>query len=71
LPPLFQWLQREGNVADNEMHRVFNCGIGMVAVVAAEHERVAVELLGAAGEQAFRIGRIESRKAGMAQTVVI
>ena len=33
LPPLFQWLQQEGNVADAEMHRVFNCGIGMVVVV--------------------------------------
>jgi phosphoribosylformylglycinamidine cyclo-ligase len=33
LPPLFQWLQREGNVADAEMHRVFNCGIGMVVIV--------------------------------------
>jgi phosphoribosylformylglycinamidine cyclo-ligase len=71
LPPLFQWLQREGKVADGEMHRVFNCGIGMVVVVAAEHERPAVELLGAAGEQVFRIGRIESAKAGQPQTLVI
>ena len=53
LPPLFQWLQREGNVADAEMHRVFNCGIGMVVVVAPEHERQAVELLSAAGEQVY------------------
>jgi phosphoribosylformylglycinamidine cyclo-ligase len=71
LPPLFQWLQREGNVADAEMHRVFNCGIGMVVVVAPEHERQAVELLGAAGEQVFRIGRIETSKPGQAQTLVI
>ncbi|MDX1376275.1 MAG: phosphoribosylformylglycinamidine cyclo-ligase, partial [Burkholderiales bacterium] len=34
-PPLFDWLQAEGGVADDEMHRVFNCGIGMVVVVAA------------------------------------
>jgi phosphoribosylformylglycinamidine cyclo-ligase len=34
LPPLFQWLQQEGQVADAEMHRVFNCGIGMVVIVA-------------------------------------
>jgi phosphoribosylformylglycinamidine cyclo-ligase len=71
LPPLFQWLQHEGNVADNEMHRVFNCGIGMVVVVAPEHERQAVELLGAAGEQVFRIGRIETSKPGQPQTLVI
>ena len=30
-PPLFDWLQKNGNVAEAEMHRVFNCGIGMVA----------------------------------------
>jgi phosphoribosylaminoimidazole (AIR) synthetase len=30
LPPVFQWLQKQGRVADAEMHRVFNCGIGMV-----------------------------------------
>ena len=34
-PKLFDWMQAEGNVAENEMHRVFNCGIGMVVVVAA------------------------------------
>jgi phosphoribosylformylglycinamidine cyclo-ligase len=71
MPPLFQWLQREGNVADAEMHRVFNCGIGMVIVLAPEHERVAAELLSAAGEQVFRIGRIETTQPGQAQTIVV
>ena len=33
-PAVFDWLQRHGNVAEAEMHRVFNCGIGMVLVVA-------------------------------------
>jgi len=60
LPPLFQWLQREGNVADVEMHRVFNCGIGMVVVVAEEHAGSAIELLAAAGERVVPIGRIEA-----------
>jgi phosphoribosylformylglycinamidine cyclo-ligase len=71
LPLLFQWLQREGNVADAEMHRVFNCGIGMVVVLAPENERVAAELLSAAGEHVFRIGRIEASQPGQAQTVVV
>jgi phosphoribosylformylglycinamidine cyclo-ligase len=62
MPPLFQWLQREGNVADGEMHRVFNCGIGMVVVVGAEHADAAARALSGAGETVFRIGRIESRK---------
>lgn len=70
LPPLFQWLQREGQVAAAEMHRVFNCGIGMVVVIAAEHERQAVELLQAAGETVFPIGRIEVRQPGSPQTTV-
>src|SRR5690606_15986863 len=36
LPPLFRWLQENGNVAEEEMLRVFNCGIGMVVIVAAD-----------------------------------
>lgn len=35
LPPVFQWLQREGNVADSEMWRTFNCGIGFVLAIPA------------------------------------
>ena len=70
LPPLFQWLQKEGNVADAEMHRVFNCGIGMVVIVAEEHVRQAGEILAAGGETVYRIGRIEIRQQGQAQTVV-
>jgi phosphoribosylformylglycinamidine cyclo-ligase len=71
LPPLFEWLQREGNVADAEMHRVFNCGIGMVVVVAEEHAASAMDLLGAAGEGVAPIGRIEATQPGQAQTVVV
>jgi len=70
LPPLFQWLQREGNVADDEMHRVFNCGIGMVVVVAAADAARASELLTAAGETVYAIGRIEARQAGQEQTII-
>lgn len=61
LPPLFQWLQKEGQVADAEMHRVFNCGIGMVVIVAAEHADAAQAQLAAAGETVYRIGRILPR----------
>ena len=71
LPPLFQWLQREGRVADAEMHRVFNCGDGMVVVVAAEHQKAAIDMLHAAGETVFAIGRIETRAAGQPQTTVV
>ena len=70
-PPLFDWLQREGQVADDEMHRVFNCGIGMVLVVAPEHVDAALVRLRASGEAAYRIGEIEARKPGAAQARVV
>ncbi|GGI54130.1 phosphoribosylformylglycinamidine cyclo-ligase [Oxalicibacterium solurbis] len=71
LPPLFQWLQQHGNVADSEMHRVFNCGIGMTVIVAKENADAAMADLQAAGETVMRIGEIREREQGQAQTVVI
>ena len=70
-PKLFDWLQREGNVAESEMHRVFNCGIGMVVVVARENVEAALKLLHAAGEMAVEIGSVEARGEGEAQTIVV
>jgi phosphoribosylformylglycinamidine cyclo-ligase len=70
-PKLFDWLQQEGGVAEAEMHRVFNCGIGMVLIVAQEHRRHTLELLLAAGEKAMEIGTIEWRDGDEAQTVVV
>ncbi|MDO9191054.1 MAG: phosphoribosylformylglycinamidine cyclo-ligase, partial [Sulfurimicrobium sp.] len=51
MPPLFSWMQQEGNVAEKEMHRTFNCGIGMIVIVAAEHAGAAISSLTASGEQ--------------------
>ena len=70
-PKLFDWMQAEGNVAENEMHRVFNCGIGLVVVVAAADAELALGQLEAAGEQVFRIGEIRARSGDEAQTVVV
>lgn len=70
LPSLFRWLQEAGHVADQEMHRVFNCGIGMAVVVSeADAEAVAARLAGA-GETVYRIGYIDRREPGEAQCVV-
>ncbi len=69
-PTVFEWLQREGKVAEGEMHRVFNCGIGMTVVVAAEHADAAVRSLSGAGETVFRIGRIEARKGAEPQALI-
>ena len=71
MPPLFKWLQRHGGVADAEMHRVFNCGIGMTLIVAEADAAAALRMLTEAGERAYRIGRIEARSPGQAQTIVI
>ncbi|QDX23115.1 phosphoribosylformylglycinamidine cyclo-ligase [Pandoraea pnomenusa] len=70
LPPLFQWLQAHGKVADAEMHRVFNCGIGMAVIVSAADADAAVKHLEASGETVYRLGAIRERKEGEAQTVV-
>jgi phosphoribosylformylglycinamidine cyclo-ligase len=71
MPPLFPWLQQHGGVADAEMHRVFNCGIGMAVIVSAAEADEAVKLLTEAGEQAWKIGVVRASKEGEAQTVVI
>ena len=70
IPPLFRWLQQQGNVTDAEMHRVFNCGIGMVIVVAPEHMDIALQCLRTAGETAWSIGEIKPRRVDQTATVV-
>jgi phosphoribosylformylglycinamidine cyclo-ligase len=69
-PRLFDWLQDQGGVAEAEMHRVFNCGIGMVVVVAPEHVDAVMTQL-TLDETVYRIGRIDRRAAGQASTVVV
>ncbi|WP_186021195.1 phosphoribosylformylglycinamidine cyclo-ligase [Burkholderia gladioli] len=71
LPPLFQWLQEHGGVADAEMHRVFNCGIGMAVIVSAADADAAVAELSAVGEQVWKIGRVRASREGEAQTVIV
>jgi len=61
-PEIFNWLQKNGRVADREMYRTFNCGIGMVMCVPATQGTHAVSMLNNMGEQAFLIGHID--KAG-------
>ncbi len=70
-PKLFEWLQREGGVTDSEMHRVFNCGIGMVVVVARECVQQATQILRDAGEPALVIGSIKARREDEAPTTVV
>ena len=53
-----------GGVADAEMARVFNCGLGMIAVVAPDDAAAIAAMLAAAGEQVHRVGRIVARPRG-------
>ena len=60
-PPVFGWLAREGGVAEAEMLRTFNCGIGMVVVTAAGEADAVSAALAQAGEAPVRLGRITER----------
>ncbi len=71
MPKLFSWLQEQGGVADTEMHRVFNCGIGMVAVVPAAQAEAISQALRAQGETVYQLGEIAECAATDAQTVVL
>ncbi|MGV6473588.1 phosphoribosylformylglycinamidine cyclo-ligase [Azotobacter vinelandii] len=57
-PAVFDWLQEKGNVDEREMHRVLNCGVGMVVCVARDKVEQALAVLRAAGEQPWLIGDI-------------
>jgi phosphoribosylformylglycinamidine cyclo-ligase len=71
MPPLFTWLQAQGNVADSEMYKTFNCGIGMVVIMSADNAQAAQDLLAAEGEQVWRIGHIRKQATGEHATVVV
>jgi phosphoribosylformylglycinamidine cyclo-ligase len=57
-PEIFKWLQKQGNVSLADMLTTFNCGIGMIACVAAEDESAALETLHSLGETVFPLGEL-------------
>jgi phosphoribosylformylglycinamidine cyclo-ligase len=69
LAPVFAWLARNGNIASEEMLRVFNCGIGMCVVVREADADAATALLTEHGETVFCIGRVEAGSEGAAPEV--
>ncbi len=69
-PELFKWLQANGNVSDEEMLRVFNCGIGMVIALAPEQAKLATMLLKREGELAYEIGRVEASNSAEPEAVI-
>jgi len=70
-PPIFDWLQQRGGIADDEMFRVFNCGIGMAIVVGAADAERTIAAFAAAGESCYRIGEIVPRANGASGCVVV
>ncbi len=71
MPPVFSWLQQAGGVADEEMHRVFNCGVGFTLVVDAQDKAAALAFLRKEGLEAWAIGSIVPRTADEAPTRVV
>ncbi|HGJ5857304.1 phosphoribosylformylglycinamidine cyclo-ligase [Arsenophonus nasoniae] len=69
-PAIFSWLQQTGNVTTHEMYRTFNCGVGMVMVIAAEEVSDALQLLNQLGENAWLIGKIVASKANEPQVTI-
>ena len=67
-PKLFEWIREQGNVAQQEMYRTFNCGIGMVVIVDQNDAADAINQLVAAGETVWPIGTIEARTGDESQT---
>ncbi|WP_029057221.1 phosphoribosylformylglycinamidine cyclo-ligase [Stappia stellulata] len=63
VPPVFGWLASTGGVAQSEMLRTFNCGVGMVVAVSAEQADEVAKVLAAEGESVSRIGTLEPRAA--------
>lgn len=61
-PAIFDWLQTEGNICDDEMYRTFNCGVGMVLSVSAADAPQAIKIVRANGEQAWVIGVVEKAR---------
>ena len=62
---IFDWLQQQGKIADAEMYRVFNCGIGMTVQVAASDAQRAIGILRAAGQEALVIGEVRAGTRGV------
>jgi phosphoribosylformylglycinamidine cyclo-ligase len=64
-PVVFDWLQRAGHVERDEMHRTFNCGLGMTLCVPATAADRALAILRDCGEQASIVGEVRSGERGV------
>ncbi len=71
LPAIFNWLQQHGQVSDHEMHRVFNCGIGLAIAVAPQDAAPLQAMLNSSGETCYRIGAVRVRPDASAHQTIV
>ena len=71
LPDIFKWIQKNGNINDDEMLNTFNCGMGMILVMAANDAPAVVKNLQDQGEKVWLAGRIEKAEAGIERVRII
>ena len=70
MPEVMRWVQNQGGIETDEMHKVFNSGIGMVLVVAADQAEEIAATLTAEGERVYAIGEISRQEVGEAVTLI-
>ena len=71
LPPVFRWLAETAGLSRGELARVFNCGLGMIAVVEPNRAEALSRIFADAGETVHRVGRVVPRPAESAGTILI
>lgn len=69
-PEIFHWLQKEGNIANHEMHTTFNLGIGMIVIVPPKDKTKALDILHQQGEVAWEVGSVTLREKTQSQVLI-
>jgi len=69
-PEIFNWLQETGNISQDEMYRVFNCGVGLVIIVDEKDTDPIISQLQSMGEKAWRLGEISSAISNNVEQVI-
>jgi phosphoribosylformylglycinamidine cyclo-ligase len=70
VPEIFRFFQMHGSIDEDELFRVFNCGIGMIIVVNADQAEDVLHAANAMGNNAYRIGTTKLRPAGGASVII-
>jgi len=70
-PEIFHWLQKTGNISQAEMYRTFNCGVGMVVIVAANDAAETMAILSRHGEISWVLGTLQKQAADSPRLVLL